>query len=220
MEKTLKQIFPSALTGVLEHSTKEPPISIEGWAKWLRIQTFKDPQLESMVEKCARFALALKEGKSPRWITLLGNAGTGKSHCGMSLWLYAFSKFKWTQFEYIHKPVYWPELIRDLRGGERYKEIAEMSRWPVLFLDDIGAERDTSGFAAEQLNTILGCRVGKWTIITSNLSLEQIAGIDPRIADRIIREPGNQFIEMTTSSFALRPIAADSAPPESPVSTP
>lgn len=113
-------------------------------------------------------------------------------------------RFNWHNFEFIQAPVYWPALIRDLRGGERYAELREMSDWPVLFLDDIGAERDSTGFAAEQLNTLLGCRVHKWTILTSNLMLHQLAAIDPRISDRIIREPGNQFVELTTTSYALR----------------
>lgn len=99
--------------------------------------------------------------------------------------------------------VYWPAMIRDLRAGERYNELREMSSWPVLMLDDIGAERDTTGFAAEQLNTLLGCRVGKWTILTSNLNLEQLGAIDPRIPDRIIREPGNEFIEVDTISHGV-----------------
>jgi DNA replication protein DnaC len=88
--------------------------------------------------------------------------------------------------------------------GSRFLEAQEMAeKWPVLFLDDIGAERDTTGFAAEQLNTLLGRRVGKWTILTSNLALDGIAGIDPRIADRIIRQP-NLYLEVETLSYSLR----------------
>ena len=77
-----------------------------------------------------------------------------------------------------------------------------MMDWPVLFLDDIGAERDTTGFASEQLNTLIGCRADKWTILTSNLFLEQLGLIDLRIADRIIRAP-NHFIEVNTKSHAI-----------------
>ena len=75
--------------------------------------------------------------------------------------------------------------------------------WPVLFLDDIGAERDTTGFASEQLNTLIGARSDRWTILTSNLSLENLGSIDPRIADRIIRRP-NIFVEVNTKSHSLR----------------
>lgn len=106
--------------------------------------------------------------------------------------------------EFCHSPIFWPQFVSELRSGDAYAKLRDMARWPVLFVDDIGAERDTTGFAAEQLNTLLGSRVGKWTIITSNLNLEQLAGIDPRISDRIIREPGNEYIELTTKSYAVR----------------
>lgn len=138
------------------------------------------------------------------WLSLIGKTGTGKTHCARRLWDWAETRFEWTRFEYIQMPIYWPAMIRDLRAGERYHELRELAEWPVLMVDDIGAERDTTGFAAEQLNTLLGCRVGKWTIITSNLMLHQLAGIDPRISDRIIREPGNELVEIDTVSYALR----------------
>lgn len=78
-----------------------------------------------------------------------------------------------------------------------------MWNWSVLFVDDIGADRDTTGFATEQLNTLLGSRIDKWTILTSNLMLENLAQVEPRIADRCIRKP-NIFIEVKTISHALR----------------
>jgi len=78
-----------------------------------------------------------------------------------------------------------------------------MRIWPVLFLDDIGADRDTTGFSTEQLNQLLGCREGKWTILTSNKSLENLAEVEPRIADRMIRPP-NLFIDVNTESYSVR----------------
>ena len=99
--------------------------------------------------------------------------------------------------------IYWPAFVSDLRSGSAYDLEREMQTWPMLCLDDIGAERDNTGFASEHLNALLGCRVGRWTIITSNLSLEQIGAIDPRIADRMIREP-NIMIEMDCSSYTMR----------------
>ena len=43
-----------------------------------------------------------------------------------------------------------------LRAGESYGTYNDMKRWPYLVLDDIGAERDPSGFSAEKLTTLLG----------------------------------------------------------------
>lgn len=160
-----------------------------------------------MIECCANFAMAMKSDDAPCWLSLLGLTGTGKTHCATHLWSVFSKKFQWHTMEFIHKPIYWPKFIASLRSGGGYAQLEEMQRWPILFLDDIGAERDTTGFASDQLNTLLGCRSDRWTIIASNLFLEQLGAIDPRIADRVIRKP-NIFCEIKTKSHALRMLAA------------
>lgn len=202
--KRINQILPNVLTAVSEHQTKELPLNTADWAGWLKLETLNDPELEKLVGVCARWARRLKLTMQPSWISLLGKTGTGKTHCGNRLWYFAEKRFRWHAMEFCHAPVFWPQFVSELRSGDAYGKLRDMARWPVLFVDDIGAERDTSGFAAEQLNTLLGSRVGKWTIITSNLYLDQLAAIDPRISDRIIREPGNEYIEIATKSYAVR----------------
>lgn len=105
--------------------------------------------------------------------------------------------------------IFWPEYIERLRDGMKdgngLKYFLDMIRWPFAVLDDIGAGRDATGFASDKLNTLLAGRVGKWTIITSNLSLDGIAQIDTRIASRIIREPGNLYIDLDVKDYGLRP---------------
>lgn len=181
-----------------------PQINIQKWSEWLGIETFDDPELIKMVEACGRFCMAVKYQQSPRWISMLGVTGVGKTHSANRMWNWAEPRFNWSKCQYIHSKIYWPAFISGLKSNQNYDMLSEMWSWPMLFLDDIGAERDTSGFAAEQLNTLLGQRVGKWTIITSNLMVGQIANIDPRMADRIIREPGNEFVQIKTKSYALR----------------
>jgi len=56
----------------------------------------------------------------------------------------------------------------------------------------------------DKLNTLAGARVGKWTALTGNLDLAAISKLDDRIASRIVREPGNLFIEMTTQDYGVR----------------
>lgn len=151
--------------------------------------------------------MALKEGKEPRWITIMGASGTGKTHCAKKLWSKSLgmAQFapRWLGVEFLAREVYWPKFVSEMRSGDVYGRFRDMMNWPVLFLDDIGAERDTTGFASEQLNMLLGSRGGRWTIITSNLTLEQLGNIDPRISDRIIRKP-NIFLEVNTVSHSLR----------------
>ena len=156
-----------------------------------------------MVNSCADFVLAFKHDRTnPRWITLLGPSGIGKTHCATKLWNLARDRSVWAYTEFNPQVVYWPEYVSRLRSGKAFDHVRDMLDWPVVFIDDIGADRDTSGFASEQLNMLLGRREGKWTILTSNLSLEQIGSIEPRIADRIIRSP-NIFIETEARSYSL-----------------
>lgn len=204
-------VSSNVLTETQEQPTKAKRANIAEWAGWLRLQTHNDPQIEAMVERVAEYMQHFKANRVPSWLSLLGTCGTGKTHCAQKVWVHLYNRTRnWSPSHvydgprYIERPIYWPALIRDLRNGQRYEELADMAGWPVLFLDDIGAERDTTGFAAEQLNTLLGSRVRKWTILTSNLMLEQLASIDLRIADRIVREPGNQFIEVDTVSHSQR----------------
>lgn len=156
-----------------------------------------------MVEKCADFALDFKEAKSPRWITFLGKSGTGKTHCARRLWNHLSALLDWRSCGFNKREIYWPRFVSELRSGGAFENFRDLWKWPVLFLDDICAERDTTGFTSEQLNTLIGCRENKWTIITSNKLLHQIAELEPRIADRMIRNP-NTFIEVKTCSHSLR----------------
>jgi DNA replication protein DnaC len=159
--------------------------------------------LIELVGKCADFALAFKGRQPPRWMTVLGVTGTGKTHCARRLWNHLAARLDWRRAAFNQSEVYWPRFVSELRSGDAYEKFRDMWSWPVVMLDDIGADRDTTGFATEQLNTLLGCRVGKWTIITSNLTLRQLSEVEPRIADRIIRAP-NIFLEVKTISHSLR----------------
>lgn len=169
------------------------------WAKWLKLETFSEPGLENLVERCALFAGALTRHQSPRWLSILGKSGTGKTHCAERLWILR-DKLDWSHTRYIGHVIYWPQFVEqmreNIRDGYGTGKLLDMGSWPLLVLDDIGAERDQTGFAAEKLNMLLGMRVGKWTVITSNLLLKALSKVDDRIASRMVREPGNLVIEI------------------------
>lgn len=199
----IAELLPNALTAVSAPPTKAKPVCTKDWADWLGVQTHQDPQLEQLVEACGLFGQAFKYREQPRWLSILGASGTGKTHCARKLWNRLARGFDWSKRKFVHCEVYWPKFVSELRGGEAYERFNDMADWPVLFLDDIGAERDTTGFSSEQLNLLLGARMDKWTLVTSNLFLEQVGGIEPRIADRMIRQP-NICVEVNTKSYALR----------------
>jgi DNA replication protein DnaC len=177
--------------------------SLEKFAEWLKIKTFDDPELVKLVTGCFEWAQAFKQKNSPRWLSLLGVSGTGKTHCGRRLWDWARTRSDWSKCEYGEMSVYWPGFVQSLRAGNAFRMRDDMKRWPVLFLDDIGAERDATGFAAEELNTLLGYRMDRWTIITSNKDIVALKAIDARISSRLIRGQ-NISVGINTTDFSER----------------
>ena len=179
------------------------PESKSLFADWLKLQTFSDPQLEKLVGACQEWAGAFKNHLEPRWLSICGTSGSGKTHCATKLFNWAYKRSDWRKTAYLPAGIYWPSFVEELRGGNAFERRADIQKWPVLFLDDVGAERDTTGFATESLNTLLGCRIGRWTIITSNMTIDQLEAKDSRIASRIVRPP-NICVGVITQDYATR----------------
>lgn len=177
--------------------------TLAAWHSFFEFNTCDDQKLQALLCAAATWCWAFDEKLSPRWVTFLGSVGIGKTLLANKLWQHSKQRFNWNEMRYQAVGVYWPDFLEDLRQGDSYARRDDMKRWPVLFLDDIGAERDKSGFAAEALNTLLGCRMGRWTIITSNLTLERVAEVDQRIASRMIRDQ-NIVVQCETTDYALR----------------
>ena len=161
-----------------------------------------------MVQLCRQFARGIVDQKPPFWLALLGKSGTGKSHSAEVMWRKLNDKLPSRNTLYFPRLIYWPQFVEDLRERIRTNagigEFLDMARWPLLVIDDAFAERDTTAFSIDKLNTLAGARVGKWTMLTGNLDLAAISKLDDRIASRIVREPGNLFIEMTTEDYGVR----------------
>lgn len=173
------------------------------FADWLKFETFSDPELEKIVIACQEWADAFKSKAAPRWLSLIGSSGVGKTHCAERLWDWAYRRSDFSKTDFIPHRIYWPDFIQRLRAGNGFELRNDLKKWPVLFLDDIGAERDPSGFAAEELNTLLGCRMDRWTLITSNRDAEGLKATDARIASRIIRGL-NICVAVNAKDFSTR----------------
>lgn len=164
-----------------------------------------------MVEAVARFVLDMRENKPPRWLSLVGTSGAGKTYLAKRVWKwYRQSSLFETTVPEKGEPIYpgqschWPNLADQLKANTGYETYDELKREKFVVLDDIGQNRDTSGHTTEKLSILLSCRVGKWTMITSNLSLEQIAEkIDPRVASRMLRD-GSAVIDVNVPDYSLR----------------
>ena len=185
--------------------------------EWLGLKTFADPELEKLVGCCYEWHIAFRSNvkhvknakrhpetpQSPRWLSILGRSGTGKTHCCRRLWEWSKSWSDWSRTKYSPMVIYWPGFVQSLKAGNAYGMRDDMRTWPVLFLDDVGAERNASGFATDELNALLGYRVDRWTLITSNLDIEAIKAMDGRISSRLIRGK-NICAGVNTHDFAER----------------
>lgn len=187
----IKNILPKAVAE-LEQPTKESLVSTLALEKLVHFQTLNDPQLEKMKTEAARFVTAFKRGLEPRWISFLGTSGAGKTMLARLIQKVCGGRF-----------VTWTRIATNLREGEyRWLEDFILPE-QLLIVDDIGSEYKTD-FIVAKLFEILNRRIGRWTVLTANLSLEQIGlSFDPRIASRMIRD-GSKVVDVDVPDWNLR----------------
>lgn len=146
----------------------------------------------------------------PRWLSFLGSPAAGKTMLAREIYRDAFA------FERQHPMLEdgchvrrvcwrsWPALVAKLRDGE-FRAFNDLLNVWFLAIDDVGAEHQAkdAGFALSKLYELLNARLGKWTVLTSNLDLSTLGGMDARIASRLIRD-GNQVVVVDVKDFNLR----------------
>lgn len=176
-------------------------------------RTLGDPKLEKILAAVKPFASAMQRGESPHWLSLLGSSGIGKTHLSKKLaefWdrhcgtrIISASMAEPIQTE-RSRLISWRTFVREQRGGD-FQGINRILAARFAILDDIGTEHDPSGFAKAVLDEILDARLGKWTVVTSNLYLDQLAAIDSRIASRLVRDGSKVLAIEGVPDFNLRP---------------
>lgn len=156
-----------------------------------------------MIDIAANWALDIKEGEKPKWLSLLGSSGCGKTHIAKRLWHWITKRPDFQgRSDYSPQYIYWPKFVEELRSGAAYNRYQDMMRWRYLVLDDVCGERETD-YSTEKLHNLLGSRDGKWTLISSNKRMMDIAILDRRIASRMVRG-GSLIADIRTKDYNLR----------------
>jgi DNA replication protein DnaC len=175
--------------------TNRPSVTIDPKADaydWGLVNDHKD--IDRMLTAAKRFSTGILLDESPRWLTLLGRSGSGKTHLAKKILEFWRARGRWKHVNGIignlttigdSRFVSWLKYLNRLRDGQR-GEIISISETPFVVIDDIGTESG-SDFANEKLYDLLDSRCRKWTVITSNLGMEHLQKIDTRITSRMIR---------------------------------
>ncbi len=154
---------------------------------------------------------AIRAAKDGRNILITGGVGTGKTHIAVCLlWfsvrhriqvgrgmggIVTVTNSPWRKARFLASI----DLQEEMRSApwKEHEAIAPYTGLDTLLLDDVGAEQRT-----EMTRTWMGAlvdkryRAGKQTIVTSNLTLEEMAqAIDDRIVSRLIENGVHLRIE-------------------------
>lgn len=174
-------------------------------------ETLGDPRLERMLSAARTFVDDFDTGKKPRWLVMLGTSGAGKTHLAREIWRwFKASPHFATRVSDDEEIIYpgqfasWRNVADGILSGN-YARMNELCREKFVVLDDIGAEyQDRAGIVKSKLDRLIDARLGKWTLITCNHTLQQIAErMDTRIASRMIRG-GSVVVEVDVPDFNAR----------------
>lgn len=177
------------------------------------------PELYESCQETCRFLSDMWNMRTPRCLSLLGPSGTGKSMLARLVSRF-FGRYmagiKVDQSESDHGQIWrcqggfvdWGESLREMCDSKDFSRMGAFKSHYFLVLDDIMAEHHKmKELSASKLFEIFNARHGRrWTIVTANISLNNISEqLDPRISSRLIRD-GNVVVELpeSTPDYAMR----------------
>lgn len=119
--------------------------------------------------------------KPEGWLYIHGLPGSGKSHIAAAI---ANKIGAYQNCVYRSMPALTDTLRDQVRNGPMETIIAALADVDVLILDDIGADGTPTEWIEARLFRILNDRVGKPTVFTANMDVQELPYHD-RILDRL-----------------------------------
>lgn len=202
---------PTRKPGALRKAAAVIPSEIA--ACFERFETRGDAELERMLLAAVRFCSEMASAEAPaRWLTLLGDPGCGKTTLAKCVIRFLRRHLDGLRDENYTSAVryragglkVWGDQVLEMVGGD-YTGLRNLREDWLVCLDDVGTEYEKHReLSRSKLFEVLNARAGRWTVITANLSLDQIChGMDPRISSRLIRD-GSEVVDSQAVDFARR----------------
>lgn len=139
------------------------------------------------------------DAMQPRWLTLMGASDVGKTHLAEKIaeWVdlnraarryYANGRVTYFKTRFVK----WRHFCDAIMNG-KFSMVDHLIEPDFLVIDEVGAEHvGTTGIVFAKFGDICDARLRKWTVITSNHTMESLAKIDARISSRL--ERGNNVV--------------------------
>ena len=206
---------------------KVDPVNTQAWGELSEFQTFGDSQLERMKREAASFIDDIRNNRVPRWLSLLGTSGAGKTMLATIIHrIYQREKHQQIDWEATKRTqtencpygriirwrggfINWGKAVNNRMLKGDYDFLEDVTDYSFFAIDDIASEYEKHrALSASKLYGICEGRLKKWTVITANLSLEQIGeALDARIASRMLRDNGT-VVDVNVPDYSLRKRAA------------
>ncbi len=209
----LSNTVKTIVRGLSEQPTKEKPVSTVQRPLGIAPGSFRiDPRwpiLKKAFDAVLEFQWEINKAQ-PYWITLCGPSGVGKTMLA-----------KQAQRDFLMRTRFLTKIVRGQLEGNgliwvSWRELAplivnkqfgwleDICKEHYVIIDDLGTGNDPWKEVAAAADRIFDARLGKWTLITCNLFLDQVAEqMDVRIASRMQRG-GNKVIEIDVPDYATR----------------
>ncbi|MEN3940694.1 hypothetical protein WJU23_05315 [Prosthecobacter sp. SYSU 5D2] len=201
-------MHPTHITAHLAEATRpiNPDATPDIHPEIARLNWNYDPYhnaLRPILPRVQEFVSAIIRKEPPRWLSLLGPSGVGKTHIlkqAMSALRAAHSRGAWS----IKTSTGWrgPQMAHIIPAEDLsdWKAPKDYARYDVIYIEDIGSgalmDKGAGGVITSRIKELLQLRSGKWTMLCANLYRGEIeTAMDGRIASRLKRD-GSTCIEI------------------------
>jgi hypothetical protein len=152
------------------------------------------PALAAVMPAVHRFCSDVLDDEEPRWLTILGPSGIGKTFAlRQAFRMLSRNEHLWEVKTRTGTRL--PQCAHIIPGEDLtdYRAPRDYGRYDLLYVEDIGAganvRQGSGSVTISRVAELLQYRTGKWTLLCANLNRTEISQhLDPRIASRLKRD--------------------------------